>query len=165
MGRGVVVKRSKLLEQLRELGATQKHVAVGVLGKKAQAKHADIGPDGAEAPGKHTVAEVAQWNHYGTSRIPARPFITLALEQHKDELKKLQARLGVALVTGKIELDQALSLLGEAAVGFIKQTIADGVAPANAPATIAAKGSSTPLINFGQLRGSIVSEVRESGRD
>ena len=162
MGRGVVVKRSKLLEQLRELGATQKHVRVGVIGEAAAEKHHEIGPDGAEVEGPHTVAEVAIWNHYGTSTIPARPFITLALELHKEELKKLQARLGVAIVMGKITLDQALQLLGVAAVGFIKQTIADGVPPPNAPSTIARKGSSTPLINFGQLRGSITSDVQES---
>lgn len=160
MGRGVVVKRSKLLEQLRELGATQKHVAVGVLGSAASEKHDD--PD-AKKPA--TVGQVAVWNHYGTSTIPARPFLTLALEKHREELKKLQARLGYALVTGKLTLDTALALLGEAAVAKIKQTIADGVAPANAPSTIEAKGSSTPLINTGQLRGSIVSEVREGGRE
>lgn len=158
MGRGVVVKRSKLLEQLRELGATQKHVRVGVIDKAAAEKHDE--PEGSKST--HTVAQVAIWNHYGTSTIPARPAITLALEQHKEELQKLQTRLGVALVTGKVTLDQALGLLGEAAVGHIKQTIADGVAPANAPSTIAAKGSSTPLINFGQLRGSITYDVQES---
>lgn len=155
MGRGVVVKRSKLLEQLRELGATQKHVRVGIIGKQAAEKHDE--PEGAKSAA--TVAQVAVWNHYGTSTIPARPFITLALEQHKEDLKKLQTRLGVALVTGKVTLDQALALLGEAAVGHIKQTIADGVVPENAPSTIAAKGSSTPLINFGQLRGSISFDV------
>jgi len=161
MGRGVVVKRSKLLEQLRELGATQKHVAVGVIGAASREQHT-------EAPGQkseHTVAEVATWNHYGTSTIPARPFIAIGLGLHAAELKHLQNRLAVGIVMGKLGLDQALALLGEAAVGHIKQTIADGVAPENAESTIARKGSSTPLINFGQLRGSISSEVREGGRE
>lgn len=154
MGRGVVVKRSKVLETLRELGATQKTVAVGVIGDAAGEQHKDS---------EVTVAQVAQWNHYGTERIPARPFLTIALAQHSDELKKLQARLANGLVQGKLTLDQALGLLGEAAVGMVKKTIADGVPPPNAPSTVAAKGSDKPLINFGQLRGSITSQIREGG--
>lgn len=161
MGR-LVVKRSKLLEQLRELGAQQRHVAVGVIGSAADTAHKEIGEDGRAETGKHTVAQVAVWNHYGTSTIPARPFLTLALALHKDELKRLQTRLAVGIVQGKLQLDQALALLGEAAVAKVKQTIADGVAPENAESTIKRKGSSTPLINFGQLRGSITAEVRNS---
>lgn len=161
MGRGVVVKRSKLLEQLRELGATQKHVAVGVIGAPAREQH----DDGPNVKSEHTVAQVAVWNHYGTSTIPARPAISIALGLHADELKKLQARLAAGIVMGKLELDQALALLGEAVVAKIKQTIADGVAPANAESTIERKGSSTPLINYGQLRGSISYDIREGGRE
>lgn len=167
MRRGVVVKRSRLLEQLRELGATQKHVAVGVIGAKAAELERQVGPDGQPVPSELTVAEVAQMVHYGTSRMPARPFVTLAMHLHGDELRRLQARLGLALLQGKLTLDQALGLLGEAAAGKIKQTMADGqlhFAP-NAPSTIARKGSATPTINFGQLRGSITYAVRDSEAD
>lgn len=152
MGR-VVVKRDKLLERLRQLGATNATVAIGVLGAKGAEQHKD-------SPPGTTVAEVAQWNHFGTGTIPARPFLTIALARHGDALRKLQARIARGLLQGKIEIDQALGLLGEAAVGYAKQTIADGVEPANAASTIAAKGSSTPLIDKGQLRGSITHEVR-----
>lgn len=163
MGRPVVVKRSKLLAQLRELGATPKHVVVGVLGAKGAEKHRERDAEGNERPGENTVAEVAQWNHYGTSTIPARPFLTIAMQWHKAELRKTQARLAVGILQSKLTLDQALGLLGQAATNAVKQTIADGVSPDNAPATVHKKGSSTPLINTGQLRGSITYEVREGG--
>jgi hypothetical protein len=159
MGRGVVVKRNKLLEQLRELGARQPTVVVGVIGSKAAEAH-----KGEHGHSEATVAEVATWNHFGTSTIPARPAITTALTQHGDELRKLQTRIAGGIVEGKLTIQQGLGLLGEAAVGFIKQTIADGVPPPNAESTIEAKGSATPLIDKGQFRGSISYEVR-NGED
>jgi len=163
MGR-VVVKRSKLLEQLRALGATQKHVAVGVIGQKATEHAEQIGPDGQPVPSPLTVAEVAHMNHYGTSTAPARPFMLIAMHLHQDELRRLQARLGLGLLQGKLTLEQALGLLGEATAAKIKQTIADGKQhfTPNAPATVARKGGDTPLINFGQLRGAITYAVRNS---
>ncbi len=159
MGRGVVIKRDKLYEQLRALGARAPVVVVGVIGNKASETHKNEHGAKTEA----TVADVAQWNHFGTSTVPARPFLTIALERHGAELKKLQARIAQGIVEGKLTIDQGLGLLGEVAVGFVKQTIADGVPPPNAPSTIAQKGSDTPLINFGQLRGSISFEIREGG--
>jgi len=158
MGRDVVIKRSKVWETLRRLGATQKTVVVGVIGRKGDEQHKD-------SPPGTTVAQVAQWNHFGTGTIPARPFLTLAMEQHKSEIARIQRRLAQGLLEEKLTLDQALGLLGETAVGFVKQTIADGVPPPNAPSTVAAKGSDKPLINFGQLRGSISSAVRDGAGD
>lgn len=157
MGRGVTVKRDLLAKMLRELGATQKHIAVGVLGAKAQAPHKNEHGEKSEA----TVAQVAQWNSYGTSTIPARPFLTVAVARHARELLKTQRRLATALVMQKIDLNRALGLLGAYAVGIVKQTIAEGVPPPNAESTIKMKGSSTPLINTGQLRNSITFELRE----
>lgn len=157
MGRGVTVKRDMLAKMLRELGATQKHIAVGVLGAKAQAPHKNEHGEKSEA----TVAQVAQWNSYGTSTIPARPFLAIAVARHARELLKMQRRLATALVMQKIGLDRALGLLGAYAVGIVKQTIVEGVPPPNAESTIKMKGSSTPLINTGQLRNSITFELRE----
>lgn len=156
MGRDVVIKRSKVFETLRRLGATQKTVVVGVLGQKGDEQHKD-------SPPGTTVAQVAQWNHFGTGTIPARPFLTIAMDRHKPEIQRIQRRLAQGLLEEKLTLDQALGLLGETAVGFVKQTIADGVPPPNAESTAISKGSSTPLINFGQLRGSVTYAVREGG--
>ena len=111
--------------------------------------------------GGPSVADVAVWNHYGTGKIPARPFIALALEQKKPELQALFARIGRGVMEDKLEARQALGLMGEAVTAAIKAQIADGVPPPNAPETVDRKGSSTPLINFGQLRASVTYQVRD----
>jgi phage gpG-like protein len=158
MGRaikGLVVKNNRLEKIMRELGATQKYVAVGVLGSKGQEQHKGdkLGT---------TVAEVATWNHFGTSTIPARPFLTIALARQRGEIDKLRGRIAQGVISGKLTIDRGLGLLGAFLVGAVKQEIAAGMPPENAPSTVAAKGSSTPLINTGQLRGSITFEIRNA---
>jgi hypothetical protein len=166
MGRGVVVKKNKLLEQLRELGARMPTVAVGFIGEKGAATHKD--DHGREA----TVAEIATWNHFGTSTIPARPALTIALERHGPELRKLQERIARGIIEGKLGVNQGLGLLGEAAVGFVKQTISEGVPPPNAKSTLEKLGHSTagdylpsgkkPLIATSQMIGSASFEIRDN---
>ena len=156
MGR-LVVKRDKLQAKLRELGAANKVVVVGVLGNDGSAAHTE---QSTTAGREVTVAEVAQWNYFGTSRIPARPWFLWMKARHGAQLAALQKRLAEGIVTDKLSLDQALALLGEAAVGMTKQTIADRIPPRNADSTIAKKGSDVPLIDSGQLRGSITYQVR-----
>lgn len=136
--------------RMRELG--KRKVAVGVMGAKASAEHANS--EGA------TVAEVAAWNHYGTGQISSRPFIALALEKQRAKLSTTLARVAKLVGEGKLDAKTGLGLAGAQLVGEIQQTIADGVAPANADSTIERKGSSTPLIDTGQLRSAIAFEVR-----
>jgi phage gpG-like protein len=158
-------------QKLAELSGLR--VAVGVLGAAAAAPHKD------ENGESHaTVAEVATWNHFGTSapetsdfkegdtvdhvvHIPARPFISLALENHKAELQKGFERIGRGVLEDKLEARQALGLMGESVVGAIKTQIADGVPPSNAESTKERKRSSVPLIDKGQLRSSVSYQVRD----
>ena len=149
---------AKIATQIAKLSTAR--VAVGVLGPRATAAHVDGDGETADADAP-TVADVAIWNHYGTTNIPARPFIALALETHKPELRKLFARIGRGVVEGKVAAEQALGLMGESVAGAIKAQIADGVPPQNEESTIDRKGSATPLINFGQLRNSVSYVVRE----
>jgi hypothetical protein len=136
---------SALAQQLKSLGDA--HVLVGVQGSQASAEHPDAGA---------TVAQVASWNEFGTGHIPARSFIRATIDLNEKPLNALSAKLGQGVVLGKFGAGQALQLIGEHAVGLIKQRIADGIAPPNAPSTIARKGSSTPLIaHTGTLRNSV----------
>jgi hypothetical protein len=64
------------------------------------------------------------------------------------------------VIEGKRTSDQVLEILGQRAVGQIQERIASGIAPANAPSTVAKKGSSTPLIDTGVLRSSITYQVK-----
>jgi hypothetical protein len=146
--------RSRLQDLVRELGARPRHIAVGVIGSKAAEQHKG-------SPSGTTVADVASWNHGGTSTIPARPFLTIAFEKYGARLREVQTRLGKGLVEGKIDLDRALEILGLEAVSLVKRTITEHVAPPNAASTVARKKSSTPLIDKGQLLGSITSQVRD----
>lgn len=131
-----------------------KQVAVGVLGPKAEEIHEDS---------KATVAEIATWNHFGTSIIPARPFIAQPVEQHREEILSFQARLYAGVLAKKLSETQALELLGEKIRNLIVKDINEGgLYEPNAASTIEAKGSSKPLIGItAQLKGSISFEVRE----
>ena len=53
----------------------------------------------------------------------------------------------------------ALQRIGLWAQSEIQQRISDGIPPQNAPYTINKKGSSTPLVDTGQLRSSISFKV------
>jgi hypothetical protein len=174
MAHGGVTVVNRLEEVLGTLLARPRHVAVGILGAKAaETKQVDAGDEVRDV----TVAQVATWLHYGVStqtsektasgasvhaiRIPARPFISVALERHGAEIQKRFARITRGVLEEKLTLDQALGLMGESVVGEIKKTIAEGVPPSNADSTKDKKRSSTPLIDTGQLRGSVAYQVRD----
>jgi len=63
-----------------------------------------------------------------------------------------------------IAYKDGLETFGQVAEIQITATIDRGVPPPNAPSTIAAKGSSQPLFDTGQLYGQISHEVRDGGK-
>lgn len=156
MTAAVKIKRLKGEELLAAIAVAPKHVVVGVIGRKAQQKHRDNDNE----PTELTVATVAAINHFGLG-VPARAFMTIALERKRDEIAGMQARIAAQLVKGRIGYEQALGLLGTVVVDAVKKTIVEGVEPPNSERTIAAKGSSTPLINRGQLLGAVSYAIRE----
>lgn len=125
------------------------HVLVGVLGPKADAPHRGSGL---------TVADVASFNEFGLG-VPERSFIRATMDENEGKLMRLTAETGRGVVLGTLAPEQSLGLVGEFAVGLIQERISDGIPPANRPSTIAKKGSSTPLIDEGQLRQSISHKV------
>jgi hypothetical protein len=130
------------------------HVKVGVQGSEASAAHAksDI-----------TVVEAASIHEFGAKGIPERSFIRATMDAHETALQKRAAELGRGILLGALEEHQALALLGEDAVGKIKQRIVDRIPPPNAPATVAKKGSDVPLVDTGQLLGSITYSIEGAG--
>lgn len=140
-----------ILSRAAAIQGTQ--VTVGVLGPLAEARHENS---------TLTVAEIAAVQHTGDGRnIPARPFLTIAQAEHKEQLQDLLARATKAVMERGADPEKALGLVGSGFVGMIQQTIANGVSPANAPSTIARKGSSTPLIDTGQMRASIAWRIKK----
>lgn len=105
-----------------------------------------------------SLVDIALWNHEGTDTIPARPFIRIGLQSPR--VREATERLGKAVLEGKTTPAQAMRLLGEVGRAEVVRAISAHIPPPNAPSTIAAKGSDTPLIDTGVLRSKIASKVR-----
>ena len=97
--------------------------------------------------------------------IPPRPFLEPAImnEEVYEQIKSLMmVAAEAALIDGDISrCEQAWEMAGLFAAQKVKEYIAGGVPPPNRPSTIRRKGSSTPLVDTGQLMNSITYEVRK----
>ena len=156
---GVTIKKvDKRWQALRkhviELAAKKAYVKVGVLQDKPH-EGSDLG-----------VLEIACVHEFGSpaAHIPERSFIRSTFHTQEEGLRKVTARAAKAAFDGKIGLGQALGLIGAWGVAAMQRTIRTHatVGPeeqANKPATIAAKGSSTPLIDTGALMQSLSWQV------
>lgn len=138
------------------------NVDVGVQGNEAAEVHED--PHG-DSPDKLTVVDVATVHEFGDPEngIPRRSFIRDYVDHFKSDLERRMIRLGQEVLKGK-ELHLLLDQFGLVAVGEIQTRMSQGIPPPNSAATIARKGSDTPLIDTGQLRSSITHKVTTSRR-
>lgn len=93
--------------------------------------------------------------HYGTKdgRIPPRPWLNKAIRAARTFLRELNALNLRKVLHGTMTAEIAAERLGNAAAGKVREFIAhsENFTP-NAQSTIDAKGSSSPLIDKGQLR-------------
>ena len=138
-----------LAERLRGVKRTRA-ITVGI--------HED---DGAEATEEGlTVAEVAEINEFGLG-VPERSFVRSFAEENEAEHVANMRKLGVAIVKGKTTAIAGLEAVASVYRGKIQAKIASGIAPENAESTIRQKGSSTPLVNTGQLRSSADARVEQ----
>jgi len=96
--------------------------------------------------------DVAIWNEFGTSKIPARSFIREPFERH-DHYEKLQISVLKRYLSGNITLESALNIVGAAVVKSFKKNIFDFIAPENAVSTVDKKGFNHPLIGLGSPDG------------
>lgn len=110
--------------------------------------------EGATYPDGTSVPLVAAIQEYGapSRNIPPRPFFrTMILEHSKewpDDVQKL-------LKAHDYAADATLADMGEVIKGELQQSIVDLTSPPLAPSTVAAKGSSKPLIDSGVLLRSV----------
>lgn len=159
MAKGVRIDDRKL----REVEATLARVAgqrvkVGVL----QSGSAGQQVDGAEI----TMAELAAIHEYGAPKanIPERSFIrrTFGEQDGREAAKKFIAKQAKLIVKKQIEPEEALERIGQWGVAAVRARVREGIAPALRPATIAAKGSSLPLVDTGGLMEALSYEVAEA---
>ncbi|TAA61872.1 hypothetical protein [Shinella sp. JR1-6] len=124
------------------------------------------------------VIQRAIWQEFGTrggasgggwgGPVPERPFMRNAMREntsgYRNLLRKEATRIVQAVAmgnSGDVAKSAALSRLGIRAQGDIQGMITAIVSPPNAPATIALKGSSKPLIDTGELRNSVAWKLDE----
>lgn len=88
------------------------------------------------------VAAVAVYNEFGTSRVPARPFVRPAIAEHGDRWL-LHLGLGMRkVIMGKIpNVKTVMSLLGEEIVADLKDSIMRVWSPPLSPRTVANRRS------------------------
>lgn len=149
-----VARLANKLEAIRTF--EQYELAVGILSDgKAGDDHGGI-----------TVLFIASIHEFGApdAGIPARSFVRGYVDENGPKIRAVQAKLSRMALDGKISVPNALNQLGAFVAGGMQQRIADGIMPPLSPVTIEAKGSSTPLIDTGQLRSSITWLVRRKGQ-
>jgi len=127
------------------------HVKVGILGTSGRES----------VEGGFTVVDIASVNEFGSEsrKIPERSFIRSTIDTRRNRIWGYAYKMMGLYIEGKITIDQALGRIGELVKSNILQTINDFTSPANAPSTIAKKGSSHPLIDTGRMKGAINYEV------
>jgi len=107
-----------------------------------------------------TVGALAEIHEFGLG-VPQRSFLRAWADADRAKIDKTWGALLRKVLRGELTTDQALEQFGLWAQGQAQAFIADGrVQPPLDQRTIDAKGSSTPLIDTGQLRSSITYEVR-----
>lgn len=138
---------------MKRLGAGGAAVTVGVHEAEGSAPEGDDG---------QTVLDVALFNEFGTEDIPARSFIGAWSDEREGENRENLEKIGEAVLKGKLpSIRQGLERFGLVCVASIQERIVAGIEPENAPSTVARKGSSTPLIDKGVLRGAIAHQVHD----
>jgi len=133
-------------------------VHVGVQGKEAAKSSGATGDEAADVVASETVVEVASRHEFGLG-VPRRSFIRDWFDQNEQKAREWLEDIGRAVLEGRATPRQAGEMFGLIAVGSIQERISAGIPPANAERTIREKGSSTPLVDTGQLRSSITHKV------
>lgn len=139
------------LRQIREDFEKNRSVLVGVPAGLGNYK------DGAP------IAVIAAVQEFGSGdgRVPERSFLRVPIRQNVDAFKKQWRALIPKVVRGEITMYQMMSQIGSQAASVSQEAIQAGIAPANAPSTIAEKGSSKPLIDESRLVGAITFQVED----
>lgn len=143
-GRGLMA----LSQRLKKLN---KRVLIGVpVGAPAEA-------DGASMA---LVAAVTEFGNPAKNQ-PERPFLRAGLRENFYRITRLNTSTLRMVAEDQMTAATALELLGAEAVGGVKKYMAGPHFAANAPSTIAKKGSSQPTIDTGALRQAITFVVEE----
>lgn len=140
------------VEEIKDAG-----VKVGVL--------ADSELGGMHVPGgKLTVAEIAAVHEFGTrdKRIPARPFLRPTFDTQRERLIEMSKQLITKVLSGKMDVEQALNMLGASFASDVKKAIASNIPPPNKESTLLRKAMKGKGVAKAQEKAEMA--IRDSGR-
>lgn len=107
-----------------------------------------------------TTGEVAAIMEFGTEdgHVPARPFIGDTF-RNTAWVRDVLAQSVRSVISGRQTPRQALNRAGRIFADGVRNTLLNGVPPANAPATIRRKGHGDTLIHTGALYDAIAHKI------
>ena len=143
----------KQLDELKEL-----QVRVGF--QRGQA--AESSGEGESGDATTDLCDIAAYNELGTKHIPSRPFLRQTADKAGENIAKFGEQ-AIRQVTQGGTADTALMQIGNYVKGQVQNEIASGDFVPNAEATIRRKGSETPLIDTGRMRGSVSFYICKKG--
>lgn len=138
----------KILRDLDSLAGWQ--VTVGIHGE-------DAGATGGFTRGEIDNVALGTIHEFGApgAGIPERSSLRSAFDRNVKKYVRILLDGARKVSRGAFTGKQAVALVGEASVADTINLINAGIPPPNKPATIAAKGSTTPLEDTGQLKAAI----------
>ena len=147
------VKSPRADRAFRELARLAELVAAVVIQDRAYAR-----------PGR-SAAQVARWHEFGTSRMPARPFLREAERRGVTSLKAILAQGVHDIIESDRRADTAMQHVAQAMGSLAIDAINSSPSWAKplAPYTIAKKGHSHPLIETGLMREAVRWRVSRRG--
>lgn len=136
-------------------------LTVGIHGPEGAEEHK--APEGSDKPAggqdgeakPPTVADIATVHEYGLGNNPERSWLRGWADEQKAQNEANMKKIGQAVVEGKFTAQTGLERAGNLFVGQIQARIVAGIAPPLTEQTIKRKGSSTPLVNTGQMKSAI----------
>jgi hypothetical protein len=156
----MAANRVKIIDRDRGAKALVKRIGEGTGGRAVTVGVHD-GEGGAPAGGGSlSVADVASVHEFGLGTAPERSFVRAWEEENTAKNADVFRKLAESVVKGANTVDTALDKAGlYFAASMQKRIQSGGVQPPLSQATINRKGSSTPLIDTGQLVSSITHKV------
>lgn len=142
---------------LLKLKHGKSYAVAGIIGEKAKEPHG-----AADAPaGALSNVDLGLIHEFGAPSvgIPERSFLRAPFEANRAKYIANLNKALQAVFERRLTVKVALGLVGAQMAGDMQLAIAKGIPPPNSPATVARKGSSKPLIDTGQLRQAISSDV------
>jgi HK97 gp10 family phage protein len=109
--------------------------------------------------GGESMAQIAAQNEFGTDKIPKRSFMRTAVDENKQKITDILNKEYTRILEKESTVQFSLDLIGNIVRDMIKVKIRSIYQPPNAPSTIQAKGSSKPLIDFGQMINAVQYKV------